>query len=256
MGILHAVILGVVEGVTEFLPISSTGHLMLSAQCLGITQTEFVKSFEIAIQSGAILAVIVLYWKVLFSGWDVWKKILAAFLPTAVIGLLLYKIIKKYLLGGTTIVLWAFFIGGLVLIVFELLYREKESSVGQLKDISYLQAFLIGLFQALAIIPGVSRSAATIIGGLSLGLKRKAIVEFSFLLAVPTMVAAMAFDLMKSAGSFTGSNFLVLFIGFLVSFVVALLAIRFMLIFIKNHTFILFGAYRILIAFVFWMILR
>ncbi|MFA5156761.1 MAG: undecaprenyl-diphosphatase UppP [Candidatus Omnitrophota bacterium] len=254
MSIIQAVIFGIVEGITEFLPISSTGHLMLTARYLGIAQTEFVKSFQIAIQFGAILAVVVLYWKTLVKGGSIWAKLLAAFLPTAVIGALFYKIIKGFLLNSNSVVLWALFLGGIALIIFEFFHLEKENAAGTLSEISYPQALMIGLFQSLAIIPGVSRAAATIVGGLSAGLKRKTIVEFSFLLAIPTMVAAMALDLLKSAVAFNRSQFLVLAVGFLVSFIVALIAIRFLLVFIKRHTFIPFGIYRIIIALIFWFI--
>jgi undecaprenyl-diphosphatase len=256
MDMIHAIIFGIIEGITEFLPISSTGHLMLTARYLGIAQTEFVKSFEIAIQSGAILAVVVLYWKTLRKGSALWKKLFAAFLPTAVIGVLLYKVVKGFLLNSNTVVLWALFLGGIALILFECFHREKENAAAALSEISYPQALLVGLFQSLAIIPGVSRAAATIVGGLSVGLKRKVIVEFSFLLAIPTMAAAMALDLLKSSQAFSAGQFLLLAVGFAVSFAVALLAIRFLLVFIKRHTFIPFGIYRILIAIVFWLKIR
>ncbi len=256
MDIIQAVIFGIVEGISEFLPISSTGHLMLTARFLGIPQTEFVKSFEIAIQLGAILAVVVLYWKTLIKGGNIYWKLLAAFLPTAIIGGLLYKVVKHFLLGSSTVVLWSLFLGGIALIIFEWLHREKESAAAELSQISYSQALLIGLFQSLAIVPGVSRAAATIVGGLIVGLKRKTIVEFSFLLAIPTMAAAVALDLLKSARTFNNGQFLVLIVGFIVSFIVALLAIKFLLAFIKRHTFIPFGIYRILLAAAFWLKLR
>lgn len=256
MDLVHAVIFGIVEGITEFLPISSTGHLMLTARYIGIAQTEFVKSFEIVIQFGAILAVAVLYWKTLFKGWDIWRKILAAFLPTAVIGALLYKVVKRFLLDSNTVVLWALFLGGIGIIIFECFHREKENAIATVSEISYSQALLIGLFQSIAIIPGVSRAAATIIGGLILGLKRKTIVEFSFLLAIPTMCAAMTLDLVKSAHGFSSDQFLVLAVGLVVSFAVALMAIRFLLVFIKKHTFIPFGIYRILLSVAFWLNIR
>lgn len=256
MSIIQALIFGIVEGISEFLPISSTGHLMLTARYLGISQTEFVKSFEIAIQLGAILAVAVLYWKTLIKGGEIYLKLLAAFLPTAVIGAILYKVVKGFLLNSNTVVLWALFLGGIALIVFEWLHREKESAVAELSGITYPQAVLIGIFQSLAIVPGVSRAAATIVGGLVVGLRRKTIVEFSFLLAIPTMAAAVALDLLKSANTFNRGQFLVLSIGFLVSFAVAILAIRFLLAFIKKHTFIPFGIYRILLAAAFWLKFR
>lgn len=252
MNVLQALIFGIVEGITEFLPISSTGHLMLTARYMGIPQTEFVKSFEIAIQSGAILAVVVLYYRTLLKGWDIWKKIITAFLPTALIGALLYKAIKQFLLNDNRVALWALFLGGAALIIFEYFHKDREGSVQDLSGISYPQALLIGLFQSIAIVPGVSRAAATIVGGLSLGLKRKTIVEFSFLLAIPTMVSAMGLDLAKSAHAFNQAEFSALAAGFIASFAVALLAVRFLLVFIKKHTFAPFGIYRMAIAAAFW----
>lgn len=256
MNLLQVLIFGVVEGITEFLPVSSTGHLILTAHLLNFKQTEFLKSFEIAIQLGAILAVVVLYWKTLVKGGKIWKRIFVAFLPTACIGLILYKLIKKFLLGNNAVVLWSLFIGGILLIIFELFYREKTDAVDTMGQISYKQSFYIGLFQSIAMIPGISRSAATIIGGLSLGLKRRTIVEFSFLLAVPTMLAATALDLAKSANTFSASQFFLLFAGFGVSFAVAAAAIKLLLHFIKRHNFILFGVYRIGIAVLFWFVLK
>lgn len=256
MNLLQVLIFGVVEGITEFLPVSSTGHLILTAHLLNFKQTEFLKSFEIAIQLGAILAVVVLYWKTLVKGGKIWKRIFVAFLPTACIGLILYKLIKKFLLGSNAVVLWSLFIGGILLIIFELFYREKTDAVDTMGQISYKQSFYIGLFQSIAMIPGISRSAATIIGGLSLGLKRRTIVEFSFLLAVPTMLAATALDLAKSANTFSASQFFLLFAGFGVSFAVAAAAIKLLLHFIKRHNFILFGVYRIGIAVLFWFVLK
>jgi len=259
MTILHSIILGIVEGITEFLPISSTGHLILTSQLLKIQDSDFVKSFEIIIQLGAILAVVVLYWKKLWN-WEMIKKLFVAFLPTAVIGLALYKIVKTYLLGNTTVVLWSLFLGGIVLIAFELWHERRESKIEDVKDfdakeLSYKKALSLGLFQSIAIIPGVSRSAATIVGGLWLGMKRQSIVEFSFLLAVPTMLAATGLDLVKSYKTFSADQFGVLAVGFAVSFVVALFAIKFLLNYIRRHNFIPFGVYRIVIALIFWAII-
>jgi undecaprenyl-diphosphatase len=248
MNFFTAVILGIVEGVSEFLPISSTGHLILTSHLLKIPTTEFLKSFEIAIQLGTILSVVFLYWQSFLIKFEALKKIIVAFSPTALIGFALYKAFKTFLLTNTSIVLWSLLIGGIFIIVFELLYHEKNNSAGDISQVSYRQAFLIGIFQAIAIIPGVSRSAATIIGGMILGLKRKTIVEFSFLLAVPTMLAATAFDLVKSAHEFNGGDFIYLAVGFFVSFITAMLAIKFLLYFIKNHNFISFGIYRIIFA--------
>jgi len=252
MNVFHVLIFGIVEGITEFLPVSSTGHLMLTARALNLTQTEFLKSFEIAIQLGAILAVVVLYWKILIKESGVLKRIFVAFLPTACIGLVLYKPIKKFLLSNNEIALWSLFLGGILLVVFELLYKEKEGLKDTLDSISYRQSFCIGLFQSIAIVPGVSRAAATIIGGLSLGLKRKTIVEFSFILAIPTMLAATGLDMAKSARTFSAPQFFLLGMGFCVSFAVAAAAIKFLIHFIKGHSFILFGVYRICVAVLFW----
>lgn len=261
MSYLHAIILGLIEGVTEFLPVSSTGHLILANHLLGIGETDFVKSFDVMIQLGAILAVVVLYWKTLVTSLDVWKKILAAFLPTAVIGLALYKIVKTYLLGSEPIVLWSLFVGGVGLIIFEIVYsrhhrkNQPDPSVAEdIKSISLAKAFWIGLFQAVAIVPGVSRSAATIVGGLALGVKRRTIVEFSFLLAVPTMAAATGLDALKSVHEFTAANLPVLGVGFVASFLLALVAIKFLLKFVQNHTFVYFGAYRVMLV-IFWLLL-
>jgi undecaprenyl-diphosphatase len=253
--ILHSALLGIVEGVTEFLPISSTAHLVLAARIMDIAQTDFVKSFEIVIQFGAILSVIVLYWRRFLVDFESLKRVLAAFVPTAILGFLLYKVIKNYLISNQTIIVWSLLLGGLVLILFELFHKEKESAHEDISTIPYGKCVAIGFFQSLAMFPGVSRSAATIIGGLSLNLKRQTIVEFSFLLAVPTMLAASAFDLLKSGGSFTAGQFSVLAVGFAVSFVIALLSIKFLISYIKKHTFIPFGVYRIVVALAFMLAL-
>ena len=254
MTIIQSIILGIVEGITEFLPISSTGHLILTSKLFGIEDASFTKSFEIAIQFGAILAVVVLYFRKIFSSKDLWKKVLVAFLPTAVIGFLLYKTLKQFLLSSSTIVLWALLLGGFFLILFEFWYKKKDDSQ-HTEEISYKESFFIGIFQSLAIIPGVSRSASTIVGGLAMGIKRQAIVEFSFLLAVPTMAAATAYDLYKSSGDFSFNEFYLLLLGFIISFVVAIFAIKWLLKFIENHTFIFFGVYRIVVAVLFWVLI-
>jgi undecaprenyl-diphosphatase len=249
---ITAAILGIVEGLSEFLPISSTGHLILASAVLGLGQDDFQKSFEIIIQLGAIAAVVVLYYKSFFNI-EILKRLIVAFIPTGIIGLALYKIIKTYLLGNEAVVLGALLLGGVVLIAFELLHKEKETATAQITEVSYKQSALIGLFQALSIIPGVSRSAASIVGGLLVGLKRTTIVEFSFLLAVPTMLAATGLDLYKNASTFSSSNITVLAVGFVTAFVVAIIAIRFFIGYVRTHTFIPFGVYRVVIAILFWV---
>ena len=250
MTLLQAIILGIVEGITEFLPISSTGHLILASRLLGLPQTDFQKSFEIAIQLGAIGSVILLYWR-RFLDPAVLSRVIVAFVPTGVIGFALYHVVKTYLFGSDTIVLWSLGLGGVALIVFELLHRQGDDAVGEVTSISYAKAFLIGLFQSLSIVPGVSRAGATIVGGLILGLTRSTIVEFSFLLAVPTMLAATGYDLFKNASSFAPQEFGVLAVGFIASFFVAILSIKFLLAFVRTRTFIPFGIYRIVVALAF-----
>lgn len=249
MDLFQSVVLGIVEGITEFLPISSTGHLILASSLLGVVQTTFTKTFEIAIQSGAILAVVILYWKS-FLNWPLVQKIIAAFIPTGLIGLLLYGTVKTYLIGNEWVVLGALFAGGIALIVFEKWYQGREGTK-DLASLSYLDAMLIGVAQAVAIIPGVSRSAATVLGGLTLGLSRTAIVEFSFLLAVPTLAAATALDLLTTSVAFTSHEWFVLVVGFAVSFMVALIAIHWLLRYVRTHSFIPFGIYRIVLSVIF-----
>lgn len=248
MNFIQAIILSIVEGLSEFLPISSTGHLVLASALLKITQTDFIKSFEIIIQSGAILAICFLYYRQIISNFKLWPKLMIAFLPTGIIGLALYQLIKNVFLGNSDLTLIALFLGGVLLIVFERFYKEEESSLDSIDQISYKQAFLIGLCQSLAIIPGVSRAGATIIGGMFFGLKRQTAVEFSFLLAIPTMAAATGLDLLKSNFSFTPQEYLLLLVGLIGSFITAIFAVKFLVNFVKSHTFTVFGIYRILLA--------
>jgi undecaprenyl-diphosphatase len=247
MNTLHAIILGIVEGITEFLPISSTGHLILANKFLGITETDFVKSFDIFIQLGAIFAVLA-YRGLALKSWKVFSRVALAFIPTGIVGLAVYPFVKKVLLGNTSIVLWSLLIGGLALIAFEKWHNKKATDIAQIEHISYKQAVGVGCFQTLAIIPGVSRSAATIVGGMLLGISRETIVEFSFLLAIPTMAAATGLDLIKSHSLLSGGNVGLLVVGFVASFISALLAIRWLLTFIKKHTFTPFGIYRVVLA--------
>jgi undecaprenyl-diphosphatase len=272
MTYLDALILGIVEGITEFLPISSTGHMILASHMLNIGTESFTKSFEIIIQLGAILAVVYLYRQKVFRNMKLMFKVCVAFLPTAIIGLALYSIVKKYLLGNVYVVIASLFIGGLIILFFEKKYKTTQDAkldVNKLNvsidevhtssqeetltesSISIKQALYIGLFQAIAIIPGVSRSAATIIGGQILGLSRKIIVEFSFLLAIPVMCAATALDIYKHHDSFSSGQFMLLSVGFVTAFLVALLAIKTFLSYIQKHSFAVFGYYRIILAIVF-----
>jgi len=253
MDLFTALVLGIVEGVSEFLPVSSTGHLILACHLLGLEQTEFLKSFEISIQLGAILSVVFLYRRTLLVDLETLKRVIVAFIPTGILGLVFYRVIKQYLLGSPSVVLWALFLGGVCLILFEIWHRRRQETVESPAQMTMFQAVVIGLFQSIAMIPGVSRSASTIIGGLFLGLKRKAIVEFSFLLAVPTMLSATAYDLLKHGSDISLDQWYFLVVGFVSSFFVALLSIKFLLRFIQTHTFIPFGVYRILFV-TLWLI--
>lgn len=254
MDFIYAVILGLVEGITEFLPISSTGHLILASDILKLPDSNFWKSFEVAIQLGAILAVVILYWRRILSNSVLIKKIIVAFIPTAVIGLVAYPFVKKVLLGNTQVVLWALFLGGVAIWAIEK-WRKPSAQASDLNSMSYKQAFGIGLAQSISIIPGVSRAAATILGGMFAGLDRKSIVEFSFMLAIPTMAAATGLDLIKTAGEFSPSDFAVLGVGFITAFITAWFAVKWLIKYIQTNNFIAFGIYRIALALIFWLVL-
>lgn len=200
---------------------------------------------------GAICAVILLYWKTLLYDSTIWKKIIIAFLPTGIVGLILYRIIKQYLLGNPWITIVSLFIGGIILIGIEKANFGKITKIKSLGTLSYKQAFLIGLSQTISMIPGTSRAAATIIGGLLVGLNRPQSVEFSFLLAIPTMFAATALDLLKTGFSFTSHEFLLLGMGLLGSFITAYFSVKYFLRFVQLHTLIPFGVYRIVLSLLF-----
>lgn len=250
--LLTIILLGIVEGVTEFLPVSSTGHLILAGALLGF-KGEASGTFEIVIQLGAILSVIVLYWR---RFWDVFvglgrrdpraiaftRNVALAFLPSAVIGLIVYKMVKAMLESPMTVAV-ALVVGGIAILVIERLVRAPK--VTDVEQMSWKVALGIGIIQCLAMIPGVSRSGATIMGALGLGVDRKTAAEFSFFLAVPTMLAASAYDLYKNAESIGSDGWLAIAIGFVVSFVVALLVIRWFLGIVTRHGFTPFAWYRI-----------
>jgi undecaprenyl-diphosphatase len=247
MTLLQAIILSIVEGLTEFLPISSTGHMILTSYLMGIQENDFVKSFEVIIQSGAILAVVVVYWKRFLPNWNFYKKLFMAFLPTAVIGFA----VKGYvdiLLGNVQVVAWSFILGGLILIWTDKYFAHLNSEGRKISELTYKDSVLLGLFQSIAMIPGVSRSAATIIGGLTRGLNRKEAAEFSFFLAVPTLAAATIYKGYKLLKTIQPSEVHLLVIGNIIAFVVAILAIKTFISFLSSHGFKYFGYYRILIG--------
>ena len=253
MELWQAIILGILEGFTEFLPISSTGHLILASSLMGIKQSDTHKAFEVIIQLASILAVVFLYRGKLFHDFNLWKKLIIAFIPTGILGFILYKIIKS--LFNPYIVSFMLILGGIIFIVIELLYKEKEHNIKSLDEIPILKAVFIGVFQSIAMIPGTSRSGSTIIGGLLLGLNRKVAAEFSFLLAVPTMFVATAYDTFKNFDKFQVDSWLNISVGFVFAFISALISIKFLLSVITKYNFIPFGIYRIIIGIVFLILL-
>ncbi len=256
MTLLQILILSVIEGVTEFLPVSSTGHLILATKLLNVTAAPFVTSFTIAIQLGAIMAVLILYGRQLAVNRRLALLAVAGFVPTGAIGLALYSLIVKKLLSSPMVVVWALIGGGLVLILFEYWYgrRFAGATTKSLGDLTVKDALLIGLIQSVSVVPGVSRSAATIVAGLVRGFSREAIVAFSFLLAVPTMAAATGYDLFKNGFVFTNGQWLTLVGGAIISCAVAAATIRWLVRFVATNSFIVFGVYRIIIGLIFLFI--
>jgi len=255
MDILQSIILGIVEGATEFLPISSTGHMIVVSQWLGIAQSEENKAFEVIIQLAAILAVVANYReKFSFVYLDLWKKVVLAFIPLGVVGFLLHKQIKAMFTADIVAVM--FIVGGVIFLIVEYFHKDKVYPVEKVEDLSYRQALWIGMAQIFALIPGTSRAGSSIIGAMLVGLSRKASAEFSFLLALPVMMAASGYDLLKHYHDFAGTNGLVLITGFVVAFLSAWLVMRLFLRFLENFTFVAFGIYRILFgALLLWVFL-
>jgi undecaprenyl-diphosphatase len=249
MSLIQLIILSIIEGLTEFLPVSSTGHMVITSSLMGISTDPFVKLFEIVIQLGAILAVVVLYFKRFFRSWDFYLKLVIGVIPAVILGLLLKKYIEK-LLESPLVVAIAFVVGGVILLFVDDWFNKPK--VDDEKDISHLTAFKIGVFQCLAMIPGVSRSAASIVGGMSQKLSRKAAAEFSFFLAVPTMFGATVKDLMDfhKENTLTAdqlhSDIVQLIVGSVIAFIVALLAIKSFITFLEKKGFKVFGWYRII----------
>jgi undecaprenyl-diphosphatase len=243
MTYLQAIIIAIVEGITEFLPISSTGHMIITQKILGIESSEFVKMFTVCIQFGAILSVIVLYWKNFFQTINFYYKLFVAFLPAAVFGLLLNDLIDS-LLGNVIVVAISLVLGGIILLFVDKWFNNEKEN----QEITYPKALKIGFFQLISMIPGVSRSAATIIGGMSQKLTRKNAAEFSFFLAIPTMFGATALELFKTYKTINTDNIKILLVGNAVAFIVALIAIKGFINYLTKHGFKAFGYYRIAIG--------
>lgn len=244
MDLLNALILGIIEGLTEFLPISSTGHLIVVSQWLNIEQTDNHKAFEVIIQLAAILAVITHYKsKFTLQHISLWTKVAVSFIPIGALGFLFHEQIKQ--LFTVEIVAAMFIIGGIVFLILENFYKESKHKTVDIEQVSFLQALLIGVTQTLALIPGTSRAGASIVGGLLVGLNRKAATEWSFLLALPVLAAAAGFDLLKHYNDLMNEDLMALGVGFVVSFIVAFLVIKLFLSFLQRFTFRAFGIYRI-----------
>jgi undecaprenyl-diphosphatase len=258
MDIVQSIIIAVVEGLTEFIPISSTGHMIIASKALNVPDNDFTKMFTVAIQLGAILAVVVLYWKKFFDFKNIlfYLKLIVGVIPALVLGFLFSDKIDD-LLESTTTVAVSLLVGGIFLLFVDNLF--KRPGIHEEKEISFLRAFIIGIWQCLAMVPGVSRSAASIIGGMQQKLTRSLAAEFSFFLAVPTMAAATGYKLLKhynNTGGFTGEEIKLLAIGNVVAFAVALLAIKFFITFLQKYGFRVWGIYRIIVGIVLLVLIQ
>jgi len=245
MNIIESIVIAIVEGLTEYLPISSTGHMIITSSLMGIHKDEFTKIYEVAIQLGAIMAVVVLYWRKFldFSKWQFYARLIIAVIPALVLGKLLSKTIDQLLESPLTVAI-TLFSGGFVLLFIDRYFLHNK--VDDEKQVTYKQAFFTGLWQCLALIPGVSRSAASIIGAMQQGMSRRLAAEFSFFLAVPTMFAATIYKLYFSSLSFTGEQVRLLVVGNIIAFIVAIIAIRFFIGFLQKYGFKFFGWYRVI----------
>ena len=250
MTLFQSIVIAIVEGLTEFLPVSSTGHMIIAERLLHVTETDFVKVFTVAIQLGAILAVVVLYWKKFFdfSKWQFYVKLIIGVIPALILGFLFSKKIDALLDSATTVAV-ALLVGGIILLFVDKLFtRPRIHTEAEIKPVN---AFMIGIWQCLAMIPGVSRSAASIIGGMQQKLTRSEAAEFSFFLAVPTMLAATGYKLFKyykEAGGFSSEEIKLLAVGNIIAFVVAIIAIKFFINFVKRYGFKVWGVYRIIVG--------
>jgi len=250
MTVEQTIIIGIIEGITEFIPISSTGHMIIAEKLLGIGDDAFNSVFTVAIQLGAILSVVVLYWKKFFdfSRWQFYVKLLVAVIPALILGFLFSAKIDTLLESSTTVAI-SMLLGGIVLLFIDNVF--KNPVIHDEKEVSYKKGFMIGIWQCIAMIPGSSRSAASIIGGMQQKLTRSAAAEFSFFLAVPTMLAATAYKLLKyhkQFGGFSADQVKSLAIGNLVAFVVALAAIKFFITMLKKYGFRIWGIYRVIVG--------
>lgn len=255
MTIIQAIIIAIVEGLTEFLPVSSTGHMILASSLLGIDNDAFLKTFEISIQIGAILAIVIMYIKRFFKSFEIYKKLFVAFIPTAIVGFLAYGFIKEYLFNPI-IVSATLILGGIFLIIIDKKVVNQVSKYPDLEDVSLKNSFYIGLIQCISMIPGVSRAGATIVGGIFNGFNKKQAMEFSFLLAIPTMVAATGYDLLKTPVQFDHHQIVLLLVGGITAFIVAWPAVKAFIAFVEKNGFAFFGWYRIIIGILYLILMH
>jgi len=254
MDIVQAIIIGIIEGFTEFLPISSTGHMIVASHFLGIEETALVKAYEVIIQFAAILAVMLIYRdKLSFAKIELWKKLILAFLPLAIVGYIFKDQVKA--LFSIEVVAIMFIVGGVIFLIIEHYYKEEKSHTVDVEKVSYKQALWVGFAQIFSLVPGTSRAGATIVGGLLTGMDRKSSAEFSFLLAIPVMAAVSGYDLLKHYKDFADANWIAFAIGFVVAFVIAYLTIKLFLAFLQRFTFVSFGIYRIIFGLILLLVI-
>lgn len=258
MTIFQAFILGIVEGLTEFLPVSSTFHLIYTSQLLQLDNNEFLKMFEVFIQSGAILAVLFLYGKELLTDWSLLKKLIVSFIPTAIVGLILHELIKKVFFETNWLMLGAFMLVGVIFIVYENYLRKHPNANKNIDKLSWPQVLLIGLSQALAVIPGVSRSGAVMLTMMMMNQNRAQAAKYSFLLALPTICSAAALDLWKLRETtiLSTSELGLLIVGFVTAFLVALVVLKWFIGFLQQNTLVKFGIYRLVAGPLLWLLLK
>jgi len=257
MNLFKALILGIVEGITEFLPISSTAHLIIASKLLNISQTEFQKFFEVFIQSGAILAVVFIYIQYILKNPKIIKSVLISFIPTVIVGFLLHKVIKNIFFESFYLIIGSLFSVGLLFIVFEYLVKNKRIVLKKsIIQLTIFDAVVIGMVQSLSVVPGVSRAGAVMLGMMAFGYKREESAVYSFLLAVPTIFAAGAFDLYQSRKIIFSSldNIWILIFGFWISFIFAYISIKWLINYLKKNSLVVFGIYRIIISLLLFML--
>ena len=249
MTLFDSVILGIVEGITEYLPVSSTAHLILTAQILQLRQDAFLRAYEIIVQIAPIFSVMLIYGERLLQNRMLWYKLIVSFIPTGIVGFLFHKRIEALFSMDATLLLMA--ITGALFLLIEYFYEEKSHHVGSLDAVSFKQAFFIGLFQVLSLVPGVSRSGSTILGAMLVGLQRETAMSFSFLLAIPTMGAASGYMLLKNGTLLDNAHLELLAVGFIISFIVGYIAVKSFLAIVARYNFTPFGVYLIASALLF-----